>query len=62
MCEAEEAGGVEQERDNEWLKLSTDMRLILILGSDGIQQCKASAAPKTHTAWLPTMRSGLIQV
>lgn len=50
MCEAEEAGGVEQERDNEWLKLSTDMRLILILGSDGIQQRKASAAPKTHTA------------
>lgn len=48
MCEAEEAGGVEQERDNEWLKLSTDMRLIL--GSDGIQQRKASAAPKTHTA------------
>ena len=34
-------GGVEEEGDNEWLKLSSATRPILILSSDGIQQSKA---------------------
>lgn len=36
-----EGGGVEEEGDNEWLKLSYVTRPILILSSDGIQQSKA---------------------